>query len=65
MMLTLFILQSQSWACDTDMFEPNNSQTQSTTMSDGTYTNRCSKLTMIGTLLRHKQTVLYARSIYR
>ena len=27
-MLTLFLLQSQSWGCDTDMFEPNNSQTQ-------------------------------------
>ena len=39
MMLTLFILQSQSWGCDTDIFEPNNSQTQSTTMNDGTYTN--------------------------
>ena len=38
-MLTLFLLQSQSWGCDTDMFEPNNSQTQSTSISDGTYTS--------------------------
>ena len=38
-MLAMFLLQSQSWACDTDMFEPNNSQTQSTAITNGTHTN--------------------------